>query len=305
MTVVEVASKFDPVRFLTDFKSTADAIGASYSESSILEALKTFKNCFQDGAVIWRTTNRENDPVNYRFYLQQRLDTIEIATKGGYIEPGNQMARLITSWSALYNGDTQQWCDFHPETGLAKTWVNLKGRRPLDDILNAPEVPPCVRAHRPTFHSLGLELVRFLAVDYEGSTMNLYFTAPGPLSETQAAQYTALAQCKPPTEEEFRDMRSFLNPQGFAFAVTMKYDTGVITRVAFYALNLPENQLPVVNDRVLAFFAAAPSYDKQQTRNVAWSFGLGDKKYMKAESSYVGELATVLKDVGSPLTTSS
>lgn len=299
---VEGVSKFDPVRFLTDFKKTADAIGSAYSESSILKALETFKVCFRDGAVIWRTTNRDGDPVNYRFYLRRRLDTIEIATRAGYLEPDNQMARLITSWSALYKGDTEQWCDFHPETGLAKTWVNLKGRRPVDDILNAPEVPDSVRAHGPKFHSLGLELVRFLAVDYEGSTMNLYFTAPGPVSETQATQYTALAQCKPPTKEEFQDMRSFLNPQGFAFAVTMEYKTGAIKRVAFYALSLPQNRLPTVNDRVTTFFTAAPSYDKQQTKNVAWSYGVGDKKYMKAESSYVGELATVLKDVGSPLT---
>ncbi|KAA8647038.1 hypothetical protein EYZ11_005279 [Aspergillus tanneri] len=299
---VEVANKFDPAQFLTDFKKTADAIGAFYSESSIRGTLKTFKDCFQDSAVIWRTTNRDNGPVNYRFYLRRRLDTIDIATKAGYLEPDNQMARLITSWSALYNGHTEQWCDFHPETGLAKTWVNLKGRRQVDDILNAPEVPDSVRAHGPTFYRLGLKLVRFLAADYEGSTMNLYFTAPGPVSETQAAQYTGLAQCKPPTEQEFRNMHSFLNPQGFAFAVTMEYETRAIKRVAFYALNLPENQLPAVNDRVLKFFAEAPSYDKQQTKNVAWSFGLGDNKYMKAESSYVGELATVLRDVGSPLT---
>ena len=84
----------------------------------------------------------------------------------------------------------------------------------------------------------------------------------------------------------------------------MEYKTGGITRMAFYALNLPPQKLPTVNDRVLKFFSEAPSYDKQQTRNVAWSYGLGGSKYMKAESSYVGELATLLRDVGSPLSSS-
>lgn len=101
MTVTEVASNFDPVRFLTDFKKTSDAIGASYSEPSILGKLETFKGYFEDITVIWRTTNRDDDPLNYRFYLQQRLDTVEIATKAGYIEPDDQMGRLITSWTAF------------------------------------------------------------------------------------------------------------------------------------------------------------------------------------------------------------
>ncbi|KAJ5813520.1 secondary metabolism biosynthetic enzyme [Penicillium pulvis] len=299
MTAVGVTRKFDPMRFLTDFKRTSDAIGASYSEPSILETLNTFKSCFQNSIVIWRTTNRENDPLNYRFFLQQRLNTVEIAIKAGYIEPDNQMGRLITSWSALYNGESQQWCDFHPERGLVKTWVNLKRGRPVNDILNAPGVPYSVQCHGPTFRSLGLELVSFVAVDYESSTMNIYFIAPGPISETQAAQYTALAQCKPPTREEFQDMRSFLDHQGFTFAITMDYETGAVTRVAFYALNLSTDRLPAIGERLLILLEAAPSYDRQQTICLAWSFGLGDKKYMKAESSYVGDFTSLLS-LGSP-----
>ena len=301
MTVIDSPASFSSSRFLDDFKNLASAIDAPYSESAIQDVLKVFEGCFSEGTTIWRTTNRAGDILNYRFYLRRRLDTISIATQAGILEADNPMACLITSWSSLYNGGTEQWADFSPITGLAKTWVNLKGRRPVDDVLNAPEVSTAVREHRSRFHSLDLTLVRFLAVDYHGSTLNLYFTAPGPLSKAQAAKYTGLAGCSPPTEQELGDMSNFLNPQGFAFAVTMEYKTGRITRVAFYASILPSKQLPTVNDRVLKFFDAAPSYDKQQTRNVAWSYGSGDNKYMKAESSYTGELATLLKDVGSPL----
>ena len=304
MTVVDTPASFSSSKFLDDFKRTADAIDAPYSEPAIAAVLKVFEECLQEGAVIWRTTNRPLDALNYRFYLRRRLDTISIATKAGILESENPMARLVTGWSSLYNGETEQWCDFDPKTGLAKTWVNLKGRRPVDDVLNVPEVPISVRAHGPMFHSLGLKLVRFLAVDYHGSTMNLYFTAPGPVSKLQAAQYTDLAGSSPPTDQEFEDMSTFLNPLGFAFAVTMEYKTGKITRVAFYALILPPGKQPTVNDRVLKFFSEAPSYDQERTRNVAWSYGSGGSKYMKAESSYVGELATLLRDVGSPLSSS-
>lgn len=82
----------------------------------------------------------------------------------------------------------------------------------------------------------------------------------------------------------------------------MNYGAGAITRVALYTLSLLENRLPAISERLLNFFAEALSYDKQQTKCVAWSFGLGDKKYMKSESSYVGDFASLLRDVRSPLT---
>lgn len=294
------SSAFSTPRFLQDLKKTAGIVTAPYSEDTTLTIIKTFENCFKEGAVIWRTTNRPNDRLNYRFYARKRIDTIAISTEAGILAPDNRMARLVTSWSALYDGDTQQWCDFDAETGLAKNWVNLRGRRPVDDILNAPEVPEAVHAHGPTFHRLGLELVRFLAVDYGSDTLNLYFTAPGPITELQATQYANLAQSPPPTPEEFQDMRDFLNPKGFAFAVTMEYATGKITRVAFYALDMPGTKLPTVNEKIKEFFEEVPSYDEEHTRNVAWSYGKGGNKYMKAESSYCGGLAALLRDVGAP-----
>ena len=300
MAVIDSPASFSPEKFLNDFKRASDAIGAPYSEPVILTTLNVFKECFDEAVVILRTTNRPRDPLNYRIFLRRRLDTISIATEAGLIEPNNPIARLLTSWSSLNNGETWQWCDFDPETGLGKTWVNLKGRQPIDDILNAREVPLSVRAHGPTFHSLGLESVIFVAGDYHGSTINLYFAAPGPVSKTQAAQYASLAECSPPTDEEFEDMRNFLNPKSFTFAVTMDYKTGRITRVAFYAVRLPPHVSPTVGDRILKFFSETPSYDQEQTRFIAWSYGRGDSKYLKAESSYSGEWAALLKDSAPP-----
>jgi hypothetical protein len=297
-----IPSVFTPEKFLADYKKTAAALDASYSESTVAGTLSTFNGCFQEGTVIWRSTSRSNDVLNYRFYLRRRLDTVALAAKAGYIKTSDPIARLATSWSDLFEGDTVQWCDLDPKEGVAKTWIYLRGQRSVDDVLNASEVPDAVRAHRATFYSLGLKLVHFVAVDYHGSSMNIYFTAPGPITEAQAAKYTALAGCKPPTPEEFADMRKFLPAQRPVFAVTMDYKTGNIKRVAFYALNIPLGELPATaNDRLRKFFAEAPSYDEQQTRNIAWSYGNGDSKYMKGEASYTGDLHNWVKGVRDPV----
>jgi len=296
-------SVFTPEQFLQDYKKTADTIGATYSEDVVQGTLKNFPGCYNDGTVIWRSTSRPNDKLNYRFYLKSRVDTVDLAIKAGYIAADHPMGRLATSWSNLFDGDTVQWCDLDPEEGIAKTWIFMKGQRSIDAILDASEIPEVVRVHRPTFHKLGLALVHFAAVDYHGGTFNIYFTVPGPITRAQAAAYTALAQCKPPTEEEFADLEKFLPSQRFVFAVTINYDTGKIKRVAFYALNIPQGPLPATaNDRLRQFFDEAPSYDRQQTRNVAWSYGIGDSKYMKGEASYTGNLQDWVQNVRGPVT---
>ncbi|KJZ73749.1 hypothetical protein HIM_06867 [Hirsutella minnesotensis 3608] len=295
-------SSFDSSRFLLDYKKTADSLGAPYSESTVQGTLDGFPGCFDEGTVIWRSTSRQGDKLNYRFYLCNRVDTVALGVKAGYLDADKPMSRLATSWSGLFDGDSVQWCDLDPEEGVAKTWVFLKGQRSVDDILDASEVPETARAHRATFHRLGLKLVHFVAVDHHGGTMNIYFTVPGPISEAQAAAYTELAGCQPPTRAEFDDLLKFLPSRRFVFAATIDYDTGKIKRVAFYALNIPAGELPATaNDRLRKFFQEAPSYDKVQTRNVAWSYGNGDSKYMKGEASYTGDLQNWVQNVRGPV----
>lgn len=296
MSLTETPASFSTTRFLDDLIKTSDAIGAPYSKTAISTVLKVFEECFTQGVVTWRATDRPGDALNFRIYLRRQLDTISIATEAGLLEPDNKMARLLNSWAALYTGEALQWIDFDPKKGLAKTWLNVKGRRPIDDILNTPEVPASVRAHGPMFHSVGLETVTFLAVDYHSQTMNLYFAGPSPMTKTQAAQYTNLVGCSPPTDQEFKEMSTFLSPGAFPFAVTMEYETGRITRVAIYAMALSPERLPTVEDRISKFLSEAPSYDQHQSINVAWSYGLGGSKYMKADSSYIGEQTVIMNE---------
>ncbi|KAI0814245.1 prenyltransferase-like protein [Xylaria sp. FL0064] len=290
-------SVFASGQFVTDYKKTADLLGAPYSEDILQATLTNFPGLFEQGSVSWRATSRENDQLNYRFYIPSNVDTISLAAKAGYIDPNQPMARLAKSWSNLFNGEPAEWCDFDSESGLAKTWILLKGLRSVDDLLDADAVPESTRAHRETFHKLGLKYCHFVAVDHHSGSLNLYFTVPGPITEAQAAAYTALAGASPPTVEEFADMRKYVPEHRFAFAVTIQGDTGKIKRVSIYALNIPEGPLPATcNDRLHRFFAEAPCYDKQQTRTIGWSYGNGNSKYMKGEASYTGELQNFVKN---------
>ena len=293
---------FDPSRFLEDIQKTCAAIGAAYSKTNTVRSLEAFDNSFNTGAVLWRTTDRPGDALNYRFYERKPTDTVTRAVEAGFIGPGNPLGELITSWSALYSGTPEQSCDFDAETGLSKAWVYMGGMRPVDDILNAAHVPEQIRRHGPTFHNLGLELVRHVAADYHSETLNVYFRAPGPMTSDQANAYVQLAEpTLNLTAEQVNEMRQFLNPKGFTFAVTMAYATGNIERVGFYALKLPPGNHPVIDERLKKFFSEAPSYDDEEMNAIAWSFGRGGKRYVKAERSYCGQLVPLMREWSSAM----
>lgn len=303
--LVSESFKFDSSRFLNDIRTLSAAINAPYSESTTLRVLAVFYHSFHNGVVLWRATDRAGDALNYRFYSREPIDTVSIASSAGLLSPDivNTLGKLVTSWSSLYDGSPEQSCDFDAEKGLVKAWVFLRGMRPLGDILGAESVPESVRQHEGRFRELGLEKVRHVAVDYQKATVNLYFRAQGPISLEQATSLNALASAKPPNQTQFEEMQIFLNKVGYTFAVTIKIYSGEIERVGYYALKLPERETkkwPVLNEQLEKFVQFAPSYDREEMNAVAWSFG-GEKRYVKFERSYCGELVPLIKDWGTTL----
>lgn len=292
---------FSRSKFVDDVRHVCEAVGAPFSEANTQKVLDVYGPSFRRGAVLWRITDRPGDAVNYRFYERTPTDTITPAVEAGILVPENPVLALLKSWSSLYGGAPEQSCDFDAEKGLVKAWVYLGDMRPLDDILDAPDVPDSIRRHRQTLKSLGLTVLRHVAVNYHSHTVNLYFRAPGPLSASQIAQYAALAGCPTPSATEVKEMSHFLNPTGFTFSITMAYSTGSISRVAFYALKLRPGKLPVLNQRLLTFFKEAPSHDSAEMNAIAWSFGAGGKKYVKAERSYCEELVPLIRGWNSAL----
>lgn len=72
--------------------------------------------------------------------------------------------------------------------------------------------------------------------------------------------------------------------------------------MGFYALKLLANRFPEIGAGLATFFKEAPSYDDEEMNAVAWSFGEGGKKYIKAERSYCGRLVPHLREWSSALT---
>ncbi|MFC4911812.1 aromatic prenyltransferase [Actinomadura gamaensis] len=294
--------QFSPEQFLSDLKTTADALGAPYSESVARAVLDAYSDCFRSGAVLWRATDRADDPLNYRFYERRHTDTVGAAVRAGLLRADNPLIGLISSWSALYGAESTELVDFDAGRGIAKTWVFLGGMRPVGEVLGAPAVPEAFRRHEPRFRALGLTSVRHVAVDYPGNTANLYFRTSHRITRDDAERLISLAHGKPPGPSLFTDMRTFTPPDGYTFSVTMGLADGEIQRVGFYALRLPAGRLPAVGERLTSFFRTSPSRDDEETNIVAWSFGRGGENYIKAEHSYCGGLSGLMKSWRSPMT---
>ncbi|MGW7544283.1 aromatic prenyltransferase [Streptomyces sp. NPDC054770] len=287
--------EFSQSRFLEDIRTTAEAIDAPFSYATTRAVLDAYGPAFSEGAVLLRTTDRTGDDLNYRFYARRPMDTVTVARRAGFIAADDALGDLVQSWSELYDGTPEQSCDFDADRGLTKTWVYLNGTRPLDDVLGVTGVPSLIRERGPAFHRLGLDYVRHVSVDYHRGTVNLYFRAPGPISEAQCARFTALAGAAMPDDRLFKEMATFLSRGAYTFAVTISPATGWTERVAFYALKLPEGRFPTIGGRLSRFFETAPSYDIEDMNAVAWSFGSGSGTYIKAERSYCGDLISLIK----------
>lgn len=293
---------FMPDQFLRDLELTADAIDAAYSPAVTRRMLEVYEQSFRDGAVLWRATDKPGGALNYRFYERRPVDTVGLAVAAGLFGADNEAARLISSWSALYPGESTQLCDFDAARGLVKTWVYLGGMRPLDDILAAEGVPARIRGYEPVFRDLGLEQVRHVAVDYQHRTANLYFRTPHGITRADTEGFATLAESSPPDVDTYTDIERFTAPDGFTFSVTMSIDTGSIERVGYYALKLPAGQFPAMGPRLTTFFQTAPSRDEEEMNAVAWSFGGPGRNYLKAERSYCGELVALMRQWNSPMT---
>lgn len=297
--------RFDQSRFISDIRNLSTEINAPYSEPTTLKVLSVFSHSFHNGVVLWRATDRPGDALNYRFYSREPIDTVSIASSAGLLSPDivNTLGKLVTSWSSLYNGVPEQSCDFDAEKGLVKVWVYMGGLRPLGDILSAEGVPESLRMHGRRFGEAGLEMVRHVAVDYHKGTVNLYFRAQGPVSLEQATVFNKLAGALPPSRKQFMEIEDFLNEVGYTFAVTIEIDSGNIERVGYYALKLPDRKVkkwPELSEQLEKFVKFAPNYDREEMNALAWSFG-GEKRYVKFERSYCGELVPLIRGWGTTL----
>ncbi|MGC0415900.1 aromatic prenyltransferase [Embleya sp. AB8] len=288
------AITFSPARFLDDIRNTAAALDAPFDEGLTRRVLAAYTADFAAGAVVWKTTSRPGDDLSYRFYSRSRTDTLAPAIRAGLLPADTPLGPLIEFWSGLYAGATEQSCDFTARTGLDKTWMWFGGTRPAAEVLDVEPVPDPLRRNMAAFRRRGLGWVRFLAVDHRRHSVNIYFRVRGPLTAEQCADLVELAGVTAPGPEVVAVMREFV-PRDYGISVTVSLDDGRVRRVCFYALKLPRERAPEVPERIARFFAAAPSYDRDECHVIGWSFGPGDGTYVKAERSCRGDMVSLFE----------
>lgn len=298
-----VPLSFSRATFKQDVSRLCTTLRADYNEDVMNTILNSYDENFHRGAVLWKATNRLKDGIAFRFYEREKVDVVGPAIKHGLLRDHHEMIPLISSWADLYPRAIAS-CDFDPARGLNKTWVWLGGRHPVHELLRAPHVPKAISALEDKLQSMGLDTVRHAAVDWRSSTVNIYFWVRGPLDLDKANGLIALSGSGPIDERKLSEITPLLRQEGFTFATTIDAHTGDFKRVAIYALQIANNNLPQIGDRLATFFRDARSYDKRDVNIVAWSFGggaTGVSDYIKGERSYSGNLEEVLGGWGSPL----
>lgn len=262
--------------------------------------MQAYNRSFREGAVLWRITDQPGIPLIYRFKERRPRDVIATAVTWGLLETSHDLGNLLTSWSKPWGSEQklifpEQGCDFEALRGLTKAWAFMGGLRPLDDLLSVPHVPECISMHRDMFLDLGLNTVRHVAVDFYTDDVILYFRAAGPLTEDQALSFVALAGYTSLSKSELMEMQKYLSPLGFTFAATITVPSGEIVRVAFYVLGLDEVKFPDIGHRMTSFSSEAMDHDAEDFTAVAWSYGVGGGKSMKAERSCGGQVVELMR----------
>lgn len=228
---------FSEARFLADVGNMCLAVGAPFSESATRKVLETYPSSFLRGAINWRTTDRPADALNYRFYERKNIDTIKPAIEAGLLDATHPLLPLLKAWASLYDGTVEQSCDSCAQKGLVKYWLYFGPVKPMEEILSTPGIPSTITRHKDLLHSLGLDLMRHIAVDYYGGTVNLYFTKNHALTPEEVRSFVSLAspeQSAALTEDEIAHMTRYLSPDASELAVTVNVATGSIKRVAIY-----------------------------------------------------------------------
>jgi len=283
---------FSEQDFYNDIRMTAVGLNAPFSATTTRTVLDTFADSFRVGATLWKTTGRPRDQLCYRFFARSQEDTINIARRAGLLGETDSAA-LISNWTDAYGTAATQSCDFDAVNGLAKTWLYLGGMHPSDQVLGRAFVPETVRRQLRSFHEVGLDYIRFMAVDHRHHSANIYFRTRGPLTWQRAAEILAVVGVEPPSPQLVEEIRAFV-PEDFCVAVTVSLGSGKPERACFYALKLPPDVFPDIPERIAQFFEKAPCYDAETVNVVGWSFGPDGGSYIKAERAYNGDLAALL-----------
>lgn len=280
---------YDADRFLEDIRETASSLNAPFDEAATRRALEVFDPEFRSCVVQMKAVCKPGTGVYYRFFYNGLGDLTQRALKARLIpsaEPAN--VRLQAKVLAAFPGATRAGLDFDSGYGLAKVWTFTGGPVPIEELSKLPCIPQSVRDHADFFARHGLCHVFFVASDYQGSTMNVYFGWDDDCRNVDWIQeLVAETDGAAPSLELCEQILATQAASG-GVGMTFSWDKPELQRWCLYSLEVPIAQLAgpeVTLPQRLERFLEAPTLNLEPQFNIAWSFG-GKQTYIKVEKSY-------------------
>ncbi|MFI1397964.1 aromatic prenyltransferase [Streptomyces sp. NPDC020681] len=285
-------SGYDGESFATDLTRATATVGAPTDAGVAEQAFKAFRPDFTTGTVLWRCTDRSGDPLSFRLFPLEPVNTQARAISAGLLDQRHPLMPLATSWSTLYDANTQHSYAFDSDFGLTKTWIYFGSRRPAAEILSAPSVPRAIARRGAEFHERGLRDISFAAIDWRYNTVVLDFDISGPLTPESLASLVATTGAPAVSARTADTVLAYIS-RDHCVALAVDPANGYAVDCGFSVMDVPTAKLPRLPARLEAFFADAPTHAKDEFNVVGWSFG---KKgpYMKAERQYHGDIRALL-----------
>ena len=288
-------------RLFDDIKQTADSMELEFDELKTRKVLSAFSDEFKKCVVQFKSTDKNDDGLYYRFFYRGNKDLTSIALNHGLISKNATSALALQPEILMKLPDsTRAGLDFHTKYGFAKEWT-FTGLISIEDFLSTiTQLPDSVYNKIDYFKTHQLNRVLFTAVDVINETMNVYFHWDHECrNRAWIKKMAASIGAKVPLSSECdKIINSQVNVGGVG--VTFRWDSSEIERWCLYSLNIPMEDYKFPMDHSLEFLKNIQILNKMPQYNVAWSFSK-DENYLKLEKSYAKDATWFLTKMGGDL----
>lgn len=279
------AVPWSAAQMLRDLETAARQIEAPFCEATTRRILDVFAPEFSSCVVQLKAACKTGSGLYYRFFYPGPSDLTARALAANLLEnPDSPNVKLQAEILAKFPRATRAGLDFEAQFGLAKVWTFTGGPTPLREILKLENLPPSVREAAPFFAEFGLKHVFFVASDYQGDTMNVYFGwENGGRNIAWIRKMVEITGGAAPSEAICAEILATQAASG-GVGFTFSWNKPGLQRWCLYSLEVPPDARVTLPAR-LEKFREAPTLNACPQINLAWSFG-GARSYMKMEKSY-------------------
>lgn len=287
--------EFETEQYLEDLAITADLLDAPHNPDMCRRVVKTFEPEFHRHVLQWKATDRQQDGLYYRFLSTDREDLVIRAQEAGLVgESHPQLLELQRETLATYPEAVRSGVDFEAVHGLSKVWTYTTPK-PLTEILRLKSLPPAIRENQKQLEEAGLDLVGFLASDFVGQSMNVYFAwHPHQRNRDWLQSMWERSKDTGPGESVFQDIVKSQDEIS-GIGMTFDWNSPVPLRWCVYCFAVPFHhndpgvRVPTLSPRLQKLRDESPTLNHQSCYHMAWSFG-PTGPYMKLEKNYAKDV---------------